>query len=171
MKINSIEPPSYPFTGTYYGGIDIFLKANANGSYLFDYWEIKGPGVVTPSTADTNVTLNVTADDTIIAHFRLPEEPPGASGGGVLFVPNAFSPNGDGVNDVLYVLGENFETFEFVVYNRWGQVVFQTTQRSQTWDGTFNGKPLNTDVFAYRLSGKTIDGKTILKSGNITLIR
>lgn len=168
IKANSITVPTYPWQGTYYGGIDILLKANGNSGYIFDYWE-KGPGsTIMPNVNDTNVTLTVSANDTIIAHFRRPEDPPS---GEVLYVPNAFSPNGDGVNDMLFPLGESFETFEFVVYNRWGQIVFQTTDRSIGWDGTFNGKPLNTDVFAYRLKGKTFDGKEVLKTGNITLVR
>jgi gliding motility-associated-like protein len=168
IKVNSITVPSYPWQGTYYGGIDIFLKANANSSYVFDYWEI-GPGsTITPSTSDTNTTLTVTASDTIIAHFRRPEDPPS---GEVLYVPNAFSPNGDGQNDILYVIGGNLESMELVIYNRWGQVVFQSATRSQGWDGTFNGKALNTDVFAYRLKGRTYDQEEVLLTGNITLIK
>lgn len=168
IKVNSINVPNYPWQGTYYGGIDIFLKANANGSYVFDYWEIGSGSSITPSVNDTNATLNVTAGDTIVAHFRRPEDPPS---GEVLYVPNAFSPNGDGQNDILYVLGGKLEEMELVIYNRWGQIVFQSTDRSQGWDGTFNGKPLNTDVFAYRLKGRTYDQEDVLLTGNITLIK
>ncbi len=90
---------------------------------------------------------------------------------GEMFVPNAFSPNGDGHNDVLKVNGICLETMSFMIFNRWGQKVFETNQQSVGWDGTFNGEPMNTGVFVYRLEGRTYDGKAYSSKGNITLIR
>jgi gliding motility-associated-like protein len=88
-----------------------------------------------------------------------------------MFVPTAFSPNKDGINDVLYVRGVCLETLNFLVFNRWGQKVFETTDINKGWDGTFNGQEMNTDVFVYRLEGKTYDGKGFSSKGNVTLIR
>jgi gliding motility-associated-like protein len=90
---------------------------------------------------------------------------------GEMFVPNAFSPNGDGHNDVLKVNGICLETLYFVVFNRWGEKVFETSDQLIGWDGSYKGELMNTGVFVYRLEGKTYDGKAFSAKGNITLIR
>lgn len=90
---------------------------------------------------------------------------------GEMYVPNAFTPNNDGANDVLYVRGICLESLTFMVFNRWGEKVFETADQSVGWDGTYKGEDLNTAVFVYRLEGKTYDGKAFSSKGNITLIR
>ncbi len=90
---------------------------------------------------------------------------------GDMFVPNAFSPNGDGNNDVLMVRGICLETMTFMIFNRWGEKVFETTDISVGWDGTYHGDKMNSAVFVYRLEGKTYSGKGFSAKGNITLIR
>lgn len=166
IRINSITPPSYIFSGNYFGGIQTLLKATANTGWIFDHWEFNNH-TPSPSTSSDSVNVTYTTSDDVVAVFRRPTEPPGGSEVGV---PTAFSPNNDGINDVLFVLG-SISNLEFVVYNRWGQAVFQTNDRSIGWDGTFNGQPLNPGVFAYRLSGKLPNGETIQRKGNITLVR
>ena len=88
-----------------------------------------------------------------------------------MYVPNAFSPNADGVNDVLYVRGRCLANFTFQIFNRWGEKVFETGSQLLGWDGTFNGEPMNTGVFVYRLQGTTINNDPFSMKGNITLIR
>jgi gliding motility-associated-like protein len=90
---------------------------------------------------------------------------------GDMYVPNAFSPNADGHNDVLYVQGICLQTMSFMIFNRWGEKVFETTDQKQGWDGSYKGEQLNTGVFVYRLEGKTYDGKAYSSKGNITLVR
>jgi gliding motility-associated-like protein len=90
---------------------------------------------------------------------------------GEMYVPNAFSPNNDGSNDVLYVRGHCLETLTFMVFNRWGQKVFETTSKDIGWDGTFKGDLMNSGVFVYRLEGKDYKGKGYSMKGNVTLIR
>lgn len=92
---------------------------------------------------------------------------------GELFVPNAFSPNGDGQNDVLYVKGFCIQTFSLEIYDRWGNKVFETTDITRGWNGSYqnSGKELNTDVFVYSLQAILMDGTSIAKKGNISLIR
>jgi gliding motility-associated-like protein len=90
---------------------------------------------------------------------------------GEVFVPNAFSPNNDLSNDVLKVRGNCLTSINFIVYDRWGDKVFESTDVSLGWDGTFKGKAMDTAVFYYYLTAKTADGKTHEKKGNITLIR
>lgn len=88
-----------------------------------------------------------------------------------VFVPNAFSPNDDGINDKLRVLGSNFSSFELIIYNYRGHVVFRTNQPNGYWDGTHNGKKLDMGVYIYTLKAKCIDGSVVQKTGNITLLR
>ncbi|MGM0478028.1 MAG: gliding motility-associated C-terminal domain-containing protein [Bacteroidota bacterium] len=88
-----------------------------------------------------------------------------------VFVPNAFSPNGDQENDVLYVRSDIVEEVVFRIYNRWGELVFETTDMSKGWDGTYKGKPMDPDVYDYYLDGYCIDGQSFLIQGNVTLIR
>lgn len=73
IQVNSLLLPSYPFDGTYYGDIDILLKAMANAGYEFDYWE--ADNVVLPSINDSSASIQIDHSQTIIAHFKLIEEP------------------------------------------------------------------------------------------------
>lgn len=86
-------------------------------------------------------------------------------------LPNAFSPNGDGANDVLYVRGSGIELLNLRIYNRWGELVFETEEQSMGWDGTFNGKEQPVEAYAYILNVTFIDGTTFSKKGNVTLLR
>ena len=89
-----------------------------------------------------------------------------------LDVPTAFSPNGDGLNDVLYAEGRNIENFSFIIYDRWGQKIFESNNVTEGWDGSFKGKTLEAATFMYFISATaTSDGKKIEKKGNVTLIR
>jgi len=88
-----------------------------------------------------------------------------------IFVPNAFTPNGDNVNDVLRPIGVGISKLNFFrVYNRWGQLVFSTTDAEHGWDGTFNGRLQGTDTFVFVTQGIDYTGKTITKKGTVTLI-
>ncbi len=86
-------------------------------------------------------------------------------------VPTAFSPNDDGNNDVLFVKGNGIESLSFTVYNRYGEVVFETTDQSIGWDGTFKERIENPGVFTWVLQYNLIDGKRGSQKGNTTLIR
>lgn len=86
-------------------------------------------------------------------------------------VPNAFSPNGDGFNDVLYVKGNGIESMIFTVYNRYGQQVFTSNDQTVGWDGTFNGKKLNPGVFVYVVSYNFFGGERQELKGNVTLVK
>ena len=85
-------------------------------------------------------------------------------------VPSAFTPNGDGINDKLYVRGSAVADVRLRIYNRWGQMIFETTSMEEGWDGTFKGEMQDMDVVAYSLSGSFLDGTSFQKTGNITII-
>ena len=89
-----------------------------------------------------------------------------------IFVPNTFTPNGDGVNDKLYVRSKTLAQLDyFRVFNRWGAVVFETRNVSEGWDGTINGKLADDGVYVYQVSGKCESGYDIATNGNVTLVR
>ena len=88
-----------------------------------------------------------------------------------VFVPNAFSPNGDGKNDVLYVRGEVITSVKFEVFDRWGEKVFSTTTLSDGWDGIFRGEPCEPGVYDYYLEVTCMGQKQFFKKGNVTLLR
>lgn len=90
---------------------------------------------------------------------------------GVADLPTAFTPNGDGSNDVLFVRGFGIKEMVLKIFNRWGELVFETTDQDYGWDGSFRGKPQENEVYVYLLQVEFDDGKTLEKKGNITLLR
>jgi gliding motility-associated-like protein len=91
--------------------------------------------------------------------------------GNNIFVPNLFSPNGDGVNDVLLVYSTSIRDLEFRVYNQWGQLVFTSKDQRQGWDGTMSGQKQPLGVYVYALRATMTDGTIVNKKGNVTLMR
>jgi gliding motility-associated-like protein len=86
-------------------------------------------------------------------------------------IPNAFSPNGDGNNDILFVKGAAVESMNVKVFNRWGEKVFESNDMKIGWDGTYKGKEQEMEAYAYVLNVTFIDGTTFYKKGNVTLLR
>jgi len=87
-------------------------------------------------------------------------------------VPNAFSPNDDGNNDLLYVRGFNVLELDFKLFNRWGELVFQTDKLDDGWDGIYKGQTHEADVLVYILNARLTTGEFIEnETGNITLLR
>ncbi|CAN5261405.1 hypothetical protein BH09BAC3_BH09BAC3_22860 [soil metagenome] len=99
---------------------------------------------------------------------------------GQLLVPNAFSPSlsgtgggssGDGRNDVFLPVMRGVTQFEMLVFNRWGQLLFETRDATIGWDGYYNGKLCPQDVYVYKLSAKYENGEQVVRTGDINLIR
>ena len=88
-----------------------------------------------------------------------------------VFIPNAFSPNGDGVNDFFKVYGERIVSHELIITNRWGEIIFVGNQQEPGWDGTWKGKKLPPNTFGYLFKGKFADGQSIDLKGSFLLIR
>jgi len=88
-----------------------------------------------------------------------------------IFIPTAFSPNSDLTNDILYVRGANIKEVEFQLFNRWGELVFETTEIDKGWNGTFNGKKVDPGVFVYQIKAICFDGQEFIDKGNITLLK
>jgi gliding motility-associated-like protein len=87
-----------------------------------------------------------------------------------VYVPSAFTPNGDLLNNTLRVFGD-IKTYRFIVYNRYGQLVFSTTALNAGWDGTFKGKAQSTGTYAWYVTATLSDGRTVNLSGTSILIR
>jgi gliding motility-associated-like protein len=88
-----------------------------------------------------------------------------------VYVPNVFSPNNDGKNDVFYVYGNYISKMELRIFNQWGQEVVLITDKSKGWDGKFKGRPQPVGVYVYTLKVLLSDGKAINLKGNISLLR
>jgi gliding motility-associated-like protein len=179
IVVSSIPDGSVIATASEYtipeGGTTI-LSGQPSG-YMYTW--IPAMGLTNPTmqqttaevTTTTLYTLNVsdgicTKSDTVLikVYEFICDEP-------YIYIPNAFTPNGDQENDVLYVRGPLIEGMIFRVFDRWGEMVFETEDRLIGWDGTFRGKALDPDVYDYYLKAICIDGQESIIKGNITLMR
>ncbi|MFN7116091.1 MAG: gliding motility-associated C-terminal domain-containing protein [Saprospiraceae bacterium] len=92
-----------------------------------------------------------------------------------IYVPNAFSPNDDGVNDLFQAhVGCTVTAFDFRVFNRWGQMVYSTVNQEDGWDGTLKGEPMLSAVYVYVLQisyEQEGEVKSEVKTGDVALIR
>ncbi len=102
-----------------------------------------------------------TAIDTFIIKVEYPE---------IITIPNAFTPNGDGMNEVWYPVILGSDNYETLIYDRWG-ILITTLKPNDKWDGKFNGKPCPEGVYIYHLTGTMKKGKKIKRMGSITLLR
>jgi gliding motility-associated-like protein len=92
--------------------------------------------------------------------------------GPAIYVPGAFTPNGDGINDVLKIVCPGIRSLNyFRVYDRWGIEVFHSTDTRATWDGTVGGQPLPTGSYVWMISGVDFSGQPLSEKGTVMLIR
>ena len=179
VEVFSFDPPIVITADpdTVYLGNTSQLEVNQNPNY--DYvWSASTGEVVSPIynpvvTPSGTTTYCVTVTDehgctgTACITVGVPEL---MCNEDAIFLPNAFTPNGDGENDVLYVRSNFVTSMELNIYNRWGQKVFTSKDISIGWDGTFNGQELQPDVFGYYLDVGCPDGQKYFEKGNITLL-
>lgn len=91
-----------------------------------------------------------------------------------LFVPNAFSPNGDGLNDVMEIFGQHVTAFKITIFNRWGEIIFISTDVTIQWDGTYKGEQMPIGTYPWTISYQNIfDEKheEIILNGSVTVVR
>lgn len=136
-------------------------------------------GVSEPTMQQTNATVNATtiftltvsegacieSDTTEVKVYEIICEDP------YVFIPNAFSPNGDNENDILYVRGIWIEKMIFRIFDRWGEMVFESTDPTIGWDGTFKDRKLDPDVYDFYLDVTCIGGLKSIVKGNVTLMK
>jgi gliding motility-associated-like protein len=128
---------------------------------------IATPDELGPNIYTVNVDQNGCSADLSVEVFvrsTLCDEPH-------IFMPNAFSPNNDGENDRLRVRGSFIDSYQLMIYNRWGEEVFSAESLGQSWDGTYKGEQLPPDIYGYYLQVNCPNGQVFTKQGNITLLR
>lgn len=157
-------------------GQPLQLNALANGDNLQYTWSpatgLTDPSIPNPVAIlqqDQTYRVTVTSmegceDDDIIfvKAYTGPE----------FYVPNAFTPNGDGHNDVFRVIAPGVSRLNFFrIWNRWGQEMFQTADFTASWDGSFKGKPADIGTYVWMVQGVDYLGRTFSRRGTVTLIR
>jgi gliding motility-associated-like protein len=169
ISYNSVDESC---TGAADGSIDLTISG---GTVPYTYtWSPSGSTASLSGLLSGNYIVTVTDANGCFRNQTIVLGDPGIDCDGVIphaVVPNAFSPNGDGENDMLYVLGEGVSMLNFIVYDRWGEKVFETMSLSAGWDGTFRGKELDPAVFSYYMNVTFVDGTSKIEKGDITLIR
>lgn len=122
--------------------------------------------VTIPMTHNTVYTLTVTSTDGCTVSKDIPVKVYRP-----FRMPNAFSPNGDGINEVFRIpSGSLLQLIDFAVFDRWGNKVFSTTEINTGWDGTYKGQPANAGTYVFVIKGIIDDNNTVIK-GTVELIR
>jgi len=88
-----------------------------------------------------------------------------------LFIPSAFTPNGDGINDLFIVRGQHLDNYNLQIYNQWGGLLHASQNQEDGWTGYKDGQPINCGTYTYLISWKTPREGTQYTSGHITLLR
>lgn len=88
-----------------------------------------------------------------------------------IYIPNIFTPNGDGVNDEFIVYGTGLSKFEMTIFDRWGEKLYVSNDQLKGWDGTYKGQMSKNDAYPYLIKYHSLDGKTHTKSGHVSLLK
>jgi gliding motility-associated-like protein len=86
-------------------------------------------------------------------------------------VPNAFTPNGDGLNDLFQISADFLESVTLEVFNRWGDLVYRSEELGKGWDGTLDGSEQEIGTYIYKVNAVTINGQELIKTGTVSLLR
>jgi gliding motility-associated-like protein len=90
-----------------------------------------------------------------------------------LFIPTAFTPDGDGLNEVFFVYGAEISEFNMQMFDRWGNMIFESKDLNEGWDGRANGgtEISQQDVYVYKVFVKDFEGKLHKYTGSVTLLK
>jgi len=88
-----------------------------------------------------------------------------------LYVPNAFTPNSDGYNDLFMAKGTHILEYEMMIFDRWGELVYTSQNLNNGWDGTYKGDPAKEDVYVYKIKYKTNESEVLTKEGHLSLLK
>jgi gliding motility-associated-like protein len=172
---NKIDGIRYP-TVTAAPNVPLSLLARTLGNNYSYQW-IPPDGLNDPTIKDpiftydkkTGYTIKITSDIGCITVDTLLVDLINTA---YVFVPNAWTPNGDGHNDYLFPLTANITQLKyFRIFNRWGQKVFETTSIGRGWDGMFQGKPMPMDVYTWTIEAISTDGNNYQRIGKAVLLR
>lgn len=175
--IKSIYATLSSNTGIVIGGSSFTLTTNADVNYEITSWSpaamfadqhSKVQAAILKDSSTTFTVIAVSEDgckDTASVRVNL------AGNAADLFIPNAFTPNNDGKNDVFKVYGSTVIGAEIRIYTQWGALIYETDDNTKGWDGTSKGKPQAVGPYIYVVKVRTKDQDTFLKKGTINLIR
>lgn len=177
--INIVKPlTDVRWDTTVIAGVQIPINAFMGSSYSYSWTpevsNLNCDSCYNPvSTTTVNITYSVQVTDEPLRCFvnintyRIFIDPRTS-----LDVPSAFTPNGDGVNDRIYADGWGVRELKyFRIFNRWGQLLFETNDLKTGWDGTFAGVPQNMETYVYQVSATTYTDEDIEKKGTFKLLR
>ncbi len=164
------------------GAAPLTITPTISPDVTYTYWAT-APGILYSNSPSVTVQPKATTEYTVEAR-----NPGGCKttdrvtvyvmcDGANIFIPNTFSPNGSGANDVFYPRGSGIFTIKLLrIFNRWGEVVFEKVNFSPNdpsagWDGTVKGKKVNSDVFVYTAEVVCENNNSMILNGNIALLR
>jgi gliding motility-associated-like protein len=183
IHANAVPTASFEFSpaspDVFYPQVSFINNSVGASSWLWNFGDLNGstsmdenPTFLFPDTACFTVTLIATSDSGCVDTTR---EIVCIKPVVTVYVPNAFTPNGDGVNDLFYPVctGLVSGNYSFWIYDRWGQNVFFADRPLVGWDGKYadSRQDAQMDAYVWRLSCKDFDGRIITKSGRVTLVR
>lgn len=158
-------------------GESVTLSAEPSGYSSYLWTPVSGVTSPTSQTTEAKVNGTTIYKVTVSDGFCAKSDTVIVFGGNYecdksfVYLPNAFTPNADGENDVLYVRSAIAQKILLRVFDRWGQLVFETENQHNGWDGTFKGRPCDPDVYDYYLKVTCINEQENIIKGNVTLIR
>ncbi|MEI6764251.1 MAG: CotH kinase family protein [Bacteroidota bacterium] len=186
ININSLSLSAFPWSGNYYGNMSTLLKATAYSGYQFERWEA-AHHTFNPGIYNDSVKITLTIKDTIIAHFKstLPDEIDNNNPPGELYqkpetpldtleikIPNVFTPNGDGSNDVFAPSNVDFiVNGEMQIFNRWGKLIFSTENLKTGWNGRVGSQKCSDGVYYWLINYTDKARRSAQLKGFINLVR
>jgi len=156
-------------------GSKVVLNVNSNLKYkilswspsnLFQNLDSKSQTIVLEK--DLKITINAISENGCLASATVAIQVQQTKD---LYIPNTFTPNGDGKNDVFKVYGKEIEMIEWAVYSQWGQLIYKSKAQDASWDGTFKGVMQPVGVYVYKCVVRFRDGEEVVKHGSINLVR
>lgn len=149
-------------------GQSITLAATGTGDFLWSTGETSGVIAVAPDISTEFCVTSTLNGCTDTACIQVTLDRSCCK----IYVPNVFSPNSDGINDTFYPFATcPFESYEFLIFDRWGAMVFKTTNPQDRWNGTFNDKACSSDTYLYTMSYQFVSQPINRISGSVSLLR
>jgi gliding motility-associated-like protein len=180
IALNGMTISSYPTTLTLDRRFAYNLFATPATSHKFINWTKNNANTTITPDNQRNAVLNYMDKETVVANFEFipppPPPPPLPTLNGVVkdvFIPNAFTPNGDGKNDLFQpTLGIDAVGVDMTIFNRWGAEIYHTGKPNSGWDGTYKGKqPADVGTYQYVIKVRFRQGDVKTYTGDFTLIR
>ena len=146
---------------------NVTISGSSSGNFLWSTGETSSEITVNPRNTTSycaTVTNTAGCKTTACLEIIVMDE-------STLYVPNVFTPNGDGVNDVFYTPSHNIEMYDLNIFNRWGQLLFNSTDPGKGWDGQFEGQLVADGVYIFILKARGTDNIDYNKTGHITVFK